>query len=73
MSKKVDFGNSKVPNCNFSTKSVRFAGDQKPALIGESLYTQKMLGHKLQWISPALGTIEKSFNSRSIFKIWLLD
>ena len=47
MGKKVDFENSKDPNCTFSTNQcsnsavfpiVRFAGDQKTALTEESLY-----------------------------------
>ena len=43
MSQKGDFENPKVPNRDFSTKSVlvfpivRFAGDQKTAVTGKSL------------------------------------
>ena len=45
--KRGDFENQKVPNCDYCTKSVlisevfqivQFAGDQKTALTGESLY-----------------------------------
>ena len=36
--KKGNFENPKVQNRDFSTKLVRFPGDQKTTLTGESLY-----------------------------------